>query len=96
MGGQPTEEPLNLQEHALADWEVLADAMVGALRGHGIGSTDELRRGIEDVSEADYLSLSYYERWIKSTESMLVEKGVLTRHEIDQKMEELEETWGVS
>jgi nitrile hydratase len=96
MGGRPTDEPLNLQEHALADWEVVADAMVGALRGQGIGGTDELRRGIEDVPEADYLMLSYYERWIRSTEGMLVEKGILTTEEIDRKMAELEPTWGVS
>jgi nitrile hydratase len=96
MGGRPTNEPLNLQEHALADWEVVADAMVGALRGQGIGGADELRRGIEDVPEADYLSLSYYERWIRSTEGMLVGKGILTTEEIDRKMAQLEATWGVS
>ena len=27
MGGRPNDQPLNLEEHALADWEVLADAL---------------------------------------------------------------------
>ena len=96
MGGRPTDEALNLQEHALADWEVLADAMVMALGNKRLSRTDELRRGIEDVPEADYLSLSYYERWIKGAEVLLIEKGILSKEEIDRKMAELEETWSVS
>ncbi len=27
MGGRPTEEPLNLHEHALADWEVVEEVV---------------------------------------------------------------------
>jgi nitrile hydratase beta subunit-like protein len=96
MGGRPTDEPLNLQEHALADWEVLADAVAQALGAKGIRTTDESRRAMEDMPAAEYLSLSYYERWVKGTEQLLVEKGILTREEIDRKMEELEPTWGVS
>jgi nitrile hydratase subunit beta len=96
MGGRPTDEPLNLQEHTLADWEVLADAVAQALGAKGIRTTDESRRAMEDMPAADYLALSYYERWVKGTEHLLVEKGILTREEIDRKMEELEPTWGVS
>jgi nitrile hydratase subunit beta len=96
MGGRPTNEPLNLQEHALADWEVLADAVAQALGAKGIRTTDESRRAMEDMPAADYLALSYYERWIKGTEQLLVEKGILSPAEIDRKMEELEPTWGVS
>lgn len=96
MGGRPTDERLNLKEHALADWEVLADALQLALSAKRISSADTLRRGIEDASEAEYLSLSYYERWARSTEQLLVEKGILTKEEIDRKMSELEPIWGVS
>jgi nitrile hydratase subunit beta len=96
MGGRPSEESLNLQEHALADWEVLADAVQLALSAKHISRADTLRRGIEDMPESDYLSLSYYERWAKSTEAWLVEKGILSREEIDRKQAELEQTWGVS
>jgi hypothetical protein len=31
--------------------------------------------------------LRYYERWIIGVEALLVEKGLLTREEIDRKME---------
>ena len=96
MGGRPSVEPLNLEEHTLADWEVLADALSGALGASGLRSTDELRRAMEDMPADDYLSLGYYERWVRGAEQLLIEKGVLTSDEIDRKMTELEPTWGVS
>jgi hypothetical protein len=96
MGGRPSEEPLNLKEHALADWEVVADAVAQALGARGIRTTDESRRAMEDMPAQDYLTLSYYERWVRGTEQLLVEKGILSTDDIDRKMAELEETWGVS
>jgi hypothetical protein len=96
MGGRPTDESLNLQEHALADWEVVADAVAVALGARGIRSVDESRRAMEDMPAEDYLALGYYERWVRGTEQLLVEKGILSSSEIDRKMAELEETWGVS
>ena len=96
MGGRPTDEPLNTAEHALADWEVLSDAVTVALNAKGLRRTDESRRAMEDMPADDYLSLSYYERWAHATETLLVEKNVLSHEEIDRKMAELEETWGIS
>ncbi len=96
MGGRPNQEPIETREHALADWEVLSDAVAQALGARGIRTTDESRRAMEDMPAEEYLTLSYYERWARGTEDLLVEKGILTRAEIDQKMAELEETWGVS
>ena len=96
MGGRPSEEPLNLEEHSLADWEVVADAVSVALGARGLRTTDEHRRAMEDMPADEYLSLSYYERWVRGTEQLLVEKGVVTREEIDRKMAELEPTWDVS
>jgi hypothetical protein len=96
MGGRPSEEPINTQQHALADWEVLSDALAQALGSKGIRSTDESRRAMEDMPAEEYLSLSYYERWAKGTEHLLLEKGILSTEELDRKMAQLEETWGVS
>jgi hypothetical protein len=96
MGGRPTDEPLNTAEHALADWEVLADAIVIALGRKGISRTDQLRRAIEDMPTEEYLALSYYERWARATETLLTERQTLSPAEIDRKMAELEETWAVS
>jgi len=96
MGGRPTDASIAPAEHTLADWEVLADAVAVALGRKGIRSTDESRRAMEDLPPDEYLSLSYYERWIHATEALLVEKGVLSGEEIDRKLEELEEPWAVS
>ena len=96
MGGRPTDQPINTAEHALADWEVVADAVAQALGAKGIRTTDESRRAMEDMPAEDYLSLSYYERWVRGTEQLLVEKGILSTEEIDRKMAELEATWAVS
>jgi nitrile hydratase subunit beta len=96
MGGRPTDEPLKTAEHALADWEVLADGVATALGRIGIRSTDESRRAMEDMPADEYLALSYYERWVKATEELLIEKGILTRQEIDRKMADLEDTWSIS
>ena len=96
MGGSPTHTHIDTSEHALADWEVVADAVATALGQKGIRITDESRRAMEDMPADEYLSLSYYERWVKATEQLLGEKGVLSREEIDAKAVELESTWGVS
>jgi nitrile hydratase len=96
MGGQPTHLHIDSTEHALADWEVVADAVSVALGAKGLRTTDESRRAMEDMPADDYLSLSYYERWIRGTEQLLIEKGVLTREEIDRKLAELEATWAIS
>jgi Nitrile hydratase beta subunit len=96
MGGRPTDAPLNTAEHALADWEVVTDALNSALGARGLRSTDQLRRAMEDMPPEDYLALSYYERWARGTEQLLVERHILSTAEIDRKMAELEETWGVS
>ena len=32
-GGWPTDAPIDRSEHELADWELLTDALVGALGG---------------------------------------------------------------
>jgi nitrile hydratase len=96
MGGRPSDTPLNLEEHTLADWEVVTDALASALGVRGLRTGDELRRAMENMPEDEYLALSYYERWACGTEQLLVEKGILTREEIDAKMAELEGTWGVA
>jgi hypothetical protein len=94
MGGQPGAGPIDRTEHQLADWEILADGLSGALGKKGIRTTDELRRAREDMPPELYPQLGYYERWVYSTEEILVEKGILSRPEIDRKMAEFEARWG--
>ena len=90
MGGAPG-GPIDRSQHEVEDWERLADAINGALGTRGFQSTDELRRAIESLDE--YRELSYYERWVAATEQLLVEKGVLTSEEIDERAVEIERRW---
>ena len=76
------------------DWERRTSALVGALREKALINTDELRRGIESIPAHEHESLSYYERWSASIELLLVEKGVLTSSEIDDRAAALREKWG--
>jgi len=76
-GGWPTDAPIDRSEHELADWEVLTDALVGALSMNGVMNVDELRRGVESMPPEEYERASYYERWLYSAETILTEKGIL-------------------
>ena len=90
MGGSPG-GPIDKGQHEVEDWERLADAVNGALGAKGLQSTDELRRAIESLE--NYLDLSYYERWVAATEKLLVEKGVLTSDDIDQRAALIQRRW---
>lgn len=85
-GGWPTEAPIDRAEHELAEWELLADALVGALGSAGVMNVDELRRGIESMPPDAYESASYYERWLFAMETILTEKGVLVPGELDARV----------
>ena len=89
-GGWPTEEPIDREEHILADWERRVDAMHNVLSEKGLRRTDEMRRAIESLPPEQYETMSYYERWTAALEILLLEKGVLTTGEIDARFAELE------
>ena len=82
-GGAPTSEPIDRTEHELEDWELLTDALSGALGQAGVMNVDELRRGIESMPGAQYEGASYYERWLYAMETILTEKGILAPGELD-------------
>ena len=48
----------------------------------------------EEMESGAYHDMSYYERWIASMETILIEKKILTRDEIDRKLAEFEKKWG--
>lgn len=94
MGGLAagTVEP---KEHDYAMWEKRVDAIVKVLStpDRKMLSTDELRRGIEDLGPGVYDELNYYERWISSATNILLEKGIITVDELGRKMAEVEARW---
>jgi nitrile hydratase len=85
-GGVPTETPIDRTEHELAGWEILTDALVNALGDAGIMNVDELRRGIESMPPDEYERATYYERWLFSIETNLVEKEILKLGEVDARL----------
>ena len=93
-GGWPTDEPIDQGEHQWADWEHRTQAMARVLGGKGLVVVDEMRRGIEAIAAPEYEDLSYFERWSASLETLLVEKGLLTTEEIDERAKQIEERWG--
>jgi nitrile hydratase len=93
-GSERDSGPIERGEHTLEDWEILADAVNQALGVVGVKRTDELRRAREEMDSELYRSLKYYERWIASMETILIEKKILTREEIDRRMGEFDKKWG--
>jgi nitrile hydratase subunit beta len=83
MGGQTGFGPVPVEDDDgrffHADWEARVYALVRALQRHGVINQqfDELRDAIERIPPAEYLSLSYYERWLRAAEMLLAEKGLL-------------------
>ncbi len=92
MGGRREEfDPVDKSQHELEDWERLADAVNYVLNAKGHKTVDEMRRAIEGLE--DYKGMSYYERWAAAAETLVVEKGLLTREEIDERAAALERRW---
>ena len=65
-----------------AEWEKHLYAL-NRSRGMLGYNIDGMRHGVQRMAPQHYLTASYYERWLFSLELNLVEKGVLTREEID-------------
>jgi Nitrile hydratase beta subunit len=92
-GGWPDAGPVERAEHDYSMWEKRTDAMLRILtRDRHIIRVDELRRAIESIPPRDYETMSYYERWITAIETLIIEKGLLTREDIDRRVETLEAT----
>ncbi len=72
-----------------ADWERQTFALFLATIALGGYSVDEFRHAIERMKPAEYLESSYYEHWLHALETLLVEKGVLSRAELEARAAEL-------
>ena len=90
-GGWPDAGPINKAEHDFSLWEKRTDALLMLLTSpeKRVMRVDELRRAIESLAPDAYEKLGYYERWITAIEALMIEKGILTREEIDRKAESL-------
>ncbi len=63
-------------------WEGRVRALSRACGAWGKWNLDHSRFTLEQIPPADYLSASYYERWLIRLERLLVESGLVTRDEL--------------
>jgi hypothetical protein len=91
MGGLPA-GPVEKDEHDPSLAERRVDALMSLLMSPAVAAfnVDEMRRTIESLPREVYERHDYYERWLLTIESLLVEKGLLTRAEIGARIAALE------
>ncbi len=80
-------EAVDVEPHALTEFDRQVDALRGVLGAKQIMTVDELRRGIESIPEDEYHRLTYYRRWIRSIADNLLRKGILTEQELRAALE---------
>ena len=88
MGGRQGFGPVRYTVNATAfhsPWEVRANALYAFAVRSGIFNMDEYRHAIERMEPRHYLSASYYERSLTSLATLCVEKGVVTREELERR-----------
>ena len=67
-----------------ADWEKRSNALVAFAVKQGWLNMDEYRHAIERMEPRHYLAAGYYERQFTGLVTLLVEKGVVTREELER------------
>ncbi len=90
IGGHPA-GPVDIDPHEPEMWQKRLSALVSSLgpASRGIMRIDEFRRAREDLAPELYARLSYFELWTHGIVNLLIEKGVLTRDEIEAKMAQI-------
>jgi hypothetical protein len=92
LGGMHGFGPINPEQNEPVfhyDWErrVLGVAIAGF--GGGWYNSDQLRHAMERMGAVAYLSTSYYEHWLSMLETLLIERGAITKQELDARREQL-------
>lgn len=79
IGGKTGFGPVPVDDDVLfhADWERRAFAVTQFAQGAAGFNTDAFRHGIEREDPGTYRSATYFDKWIRNAERMLVEGGVL-------------------
>ena len=65
------------------EWERRMFALFISAFAGGHFNVDQFRHAIEKMDPVHYLESSYYEHWLTSLETLLVEKGVVSQEELD-------------
>jgi nitrile hydratase len=87
MGGMHGMGPINPEKNEPVfhePWEALVYAITRVMRaGGGRQNLDNSRHQLERLPPADYLRMSYYERWAARLFNQLVANGVVTHEELE-------------
>jgi nitrile hydratase subunit beta len=59
------------------EWEARVFAINRLMLERGAYTLDEFRYAVERMKPHEYLAASYYERWLRAIETLLVEKGIV-------------------
>jgi hypothetical protein len=86
--------PVDTLDHGMKFWERQANALRSAVQRNQIALVDELRRAAEDLGER-YAKLEYFERTTLALRTILIEKGLITEHELEAKMAEVRARFNV-
>lgn len=73
---------IDRDEHEFTPFDKRVDAMLYLLLRRKLMTVDELRRAIESLPEAEYHSLSYYEKWLRAIRLLMIEKKVVDGAEL--------------
>lgn len=74
-----------------AAWEGRTFALYLILLAQGVYNVDEFRDRRERIPPPVFFQKSYFDLWLTATETLVVEKGVVTREELEARMLDLAE-----
>ncbi len=92
IGGLPA-GPVCQDVHPSTLHEKRVDALLRLLSGPKLEAftVDAMRRAIESNTDEDYRNLGYYDKWIRAVRDLVIEQQVLSREEIEARVELLRE-----
>ena len=85
MGGMQGFGPIQPEKNEPvfhARWEARVYAMYRALGAWGKWNIDASRHSRELIPPADYLRMSYYEKWLTAMTELVIARGLVTRDEV--------------
>jgi nitrile hydratase beta subunit len=86
MGGMQDMGPIVYEKNEPVfhePWEGRVYAIRRAMGAWRKWTTDHTRHEIEQIPPADYIRMSYYERWLVSTVEVMINVGLITRTEVE-------------
>ena len=86
LGGMHGMGPVEIEKNEPvfhSGWEARALALNLACGYHGKWNIDMSRHSRERIPPAEYLAATYYEKWLRGLEMLLVENGLVTARELE-------------